>query len=212
MGNSCVKLLTQSQLLCKRLLLQINRSAHSHEESIQTLPVETASLKNSHMLSSAVSSSKSSYQSTSRKRKTADESKLVNRKHVAQQLVVPQSLAAFSAKGSMNTSAERRDLEQSSTFKGFAHQMSTKRALSSRDTLKPDSARSSQGSERCSPAGTRLKIHQQARPFSRESSKERVRDTSSNESLERIHTFALKTQFQPKALEDSKGAYGGETP
>ena len=84
MGNSCVKLLTQSQLLCKRLLLQISRSAHSHEESIQTLPVEnaTGSLKNSQMLSSAVSSSKSSYQSTSRKRKTGGDSKLINRKHL----------------------------------------------------------------------------------------------------------------------------------
>jgi hypothetical protein len=122
----------------------------------------------------------------------------------------------------MNTSAERRGLEHlEETFKGFAHQMSSKRALSSRDTLKPDSARSSQGSERCSPAGTRLKIHQQVRPFSRESSKEggsRVRETSSNESLERIHTFSLKTSFQNQNLpakssvEDSKGAYGGETP
>lgn len=157
-----MKLLTQSQLLCKRLLLQISRSNHSHEESIQTLPVEhaTGSLKNSQMLSSAVSSSKSSYQSTSRKRKTGGDSKLINQKHLPQQLVVPQSLAAFSAKGSMNTSAERRDLQHlEDTFKGFAHQMSSKRALSSRDTLKPDSARSSQGSERCSPAGTRLKIH-----------------------------------------------------
>jgi hypothetical protein len=36
--------------------------------------------------------------------------------------VVPQTLAAFSAKGSMNTSAERRDLEHlENTFKGFAH-------------------------------------------------------------------------------------------
>lgn len=47
-----------------------------------------------------------------------------------------------------------------------------------------------------------------------------MRETSSNESLERIHTFSLKTSFQNQnaaptakaSVEDSKGAYGGETP
>ena len=109
---------------------------------------------------------------------------------------------------------------------GSSTQNTSKRPLSSREPLLNQGKATKQcESERCSPAdkmlassvptvllgsGTRVKIHQfhgGQRPFSRESSKNnpkeegsaphsRVRDTSSNESLERIHTFSLKTSFQ----------------